>query len=561
MVKTEAARHFDAYFVHKFGNTDPTWPEAMVGPYSTEFIMAKLAEQNSFGEHNVFTLVERSVAFGKRIFKPKVVLKIKLLAPTPDFPLGRIDKFKYRLTIAAYTKMLKQGVDYAEKHASTVRWPSIKLLIAIAVKFNLDIVLFDIKTFFLYGELEDEVYMEQEPSWVQPDKPAKDWICRLNKSMYGLPQASHCAQKVLKETVAKGGHFTSTASDDCVFVSTDPKPESPNYVAMGTHVDDGVAVGRSGGLATMEATIGEKFTLTKKVNPTVICGVQVERDRALGQILLHQGPFAEGILVNHHMADCKGADTPMDPGTAKALMLLPIDSPADPVVVKAYQTLVGELIWLFKTRPDLKFTICLLSRFLQTATQRHLDIALNRPLRYLRKTTFYGLIFRAGQGDWVLSGKADADLAGDITTARSTLGHCLKLGEYGSIITHCKLDRRICTSTGQSETYAMQSLVKDVMWARGLLAELGLPMTDPTVLKTDNDGVLKQSTKTINHTTAKHYRIAQAYIREKCLNGTIAVHGEDTKTNEADMLTKALANSLFSPHSTTIMGPDQRSRL
>ena len=116
------------------------------------------------------------------------MLKIKLLPPTSDFPLGQIDKFKYRLTIAAYTRMLKQGVDYAEKHASTVRWPSIKILIAIAVKYNLDIVLFDIKTFFLYGDLEDEVYMEQEPSWVDPDQPAKDWICRLNKSMYGLPR-------------------------------------------------------------------------------------------------------------------------------------------------------------------------------------------------------------------------------------------------------------------------------------------------------------------------------------------------------------------------------------
>jgi hypothetical protein len=162
----------------------------------------------------------------------------------------------------------------------------------------------------------------------------------------------------------------------------------------------------------------------------------------------------------------------------------------------------------------------------------------------------------------VLSGKADADLAGDITTARSTLGHCLQLGEYGSIITHCKLDWRICTATGQSETYAMQSLVKDVMWTRGILAELGLPMTAPTVLKTDNDGVLKQSTKTINHTCAKHYRIAQAYIREKVLNGTIKVEGDDTKTNQSDMFTKALGATLFCPHATTVMGPQRaHSRL
>jgi hypothetical protein len=183
----DLAHNLAGYFVHQFGQTDPSWPEAMHGPYANDWVLAKLAEQNSFLERGVYTLVERAAAQGKRVFKPKVVLKIKLLPPTPDFPLGQIDKFKYRLTIAAYTRMLKQGVDYAEKHASTVRWPSIKILIAIAVKYDLDIVLFDIKTFFLYGELEDEVYMEQEPSWVDPDKPARDWICRLNKSMYGLP--------------------------------------------------------------------------------------------------------------------------------------------------------------------------------------------------------------------------------------------------------------------------------------------------------------------------------------------------------------------------------------
>jgi hypothetical protein len=247
----------------------------------------------------------------------------------------------------------------------------------------------------------------------------------------------------------------------------------------------------------------------------------------------------------------------MDPGTAKVLMLLPTDDSPDPAILKAYQTFVGELIWLYKTRPDLQFTICLLSRYLQCATRKHLDIALNRPLRFLKRTKHFGLLFRAGEGDWVLSGKADADLAGDITTARSTLGHCLQLGEVGSITTHCKLDRRICTSTGQSETYAMQSLIKDVVWARGLLAELGVPMTDPTVVKTDNDGVLKQSTKMINHTVAKHYRIAQAYIREKVLDGTVSVEGEDTKTNEADLFTKALGAPLGCRHGTKIMGPQR----
>ena len=74
--------------------------------------------------------------------------------------------------------MLKQGIDYAEKYASTVRWGLYLLLFALAAKFDYDIVLFDIATFFLYGILtgDQAVYMEQPDSWVDDDFPASDWI-------------------------------------------------------------------------------------------------------------------------------------------------------------------------------------------------------------------------------------------------------------------------------------------------------------------------------------------------------------------------------------------------
>ena len=97
-----------------------------------------------------------ALAIGARIFKPRVVLKIKWLPPTPDHPLGQLDKFKYRLTIAAFTKMLTQGIDYAEKHANTVRWQALLVMLALAAQNDFDIVLFDIATFFLYGEIDND---------------------------------------------------------------------------------------------------------------------------------------------------------------------------------------------------------------------------------------------------------------------------------------------------------------------------------------------------------------------------------------------------------------------
>ena len=167
----------------------------------------------------------------------------------------------------------------------------------------------------------------------------------------------------------------------------------------------------------------------------------------------------------------------------------------------------------------------------------------------------HGLVFSPGDGEWIVSGASDSDLGGDLRTARSTLGHYLRLGQFGSIVTHSGLDRKISTATGQAETYAMQGAVKDTVWVRGFMRELGIPMNRPTPLRTDNDGVLKQSTKTINHTVAKHYCIAQAYIRQHVRDETVQVLGENTDDNETDMFTKALHAPKFTKFSLPIMGP------
>ena len=204
------------------------------------------------------------------------------------------------------------------------------------------------------------------------------------------------------------------------------------------------------------------------------------------------------LLKKYGKTDCTPCDTPMDPGTARALMLLPVE-PVDAAAFSEYQALVGCLIWLFKPRPDMLFTGNLLSRFLKCATKAHLALALNRPLRYLKGTMYHGIVLQPGTGEWRFSGAADADLAGDLTTVRSTSGYYTCIGEFGAVSCSSTLEKKISTSTGQAETYALQALVKEVVWARHMLADLKVPCKLATSVLTDNDGVLKQSTKTVNY--------------------------------------------------------------
>jgi len=126
---------------------------------------------------------------------------------------------------------------------------------------------------------------------------------------------------------------------------------------------------------------------------------------------------------------------------------------------------------------------------------------------------------------------------------------------YGTVACNSSLERKISTSTGQAETYALASLVKEVVWIRHLLHEIRHPQTKPTRTRTDNQGVKIQATKAVNHATAKHYRISQAYIRSKGDDGTVEVEKVASALNHSDFLTKALCTELFVRHRDAVMGP------
>jgi hypothetical protein len=129
----------------------------------------------------------------------------------------------------------------------------------------------------------------------------------------------------------------------------------------GTHVDDILATGDLDGLQLLTSTLESKFEITSKLNPSAITGVQILRDRSKKFLKLFQGQYVRDLLTSFNMSDCEHVDTPMDPATTRALMLLPADK-ADPVSICKLQTLVGALLWLLKTRHDIAFATNLLAR-------------------------------------------------------------------------------------------------------------------------------------------------------------------------------------------------------
>ena len=236
----------------------------------------------------------------------------------------------------------------------------------------------------------------------------------------------------------------------------------------GTHVDDILSTGDYAGLDHTIQTLNSKFEIVAKLNPEIITGVQIVRDRKMKFLKLHQGQYIRELLEARGMLDCEAVDTPMDPATARALMLLPVDK-VDASSISKFQSLVGCLLWLSKTRHDIAFATNLLARFTLVASREHLTFAM-RVLRYLKDTIENGIVFLAGfKEDGIITGQADADFAGNLNSSWSTSEGFLKLGTI-----YCKssLEKKISTSTGQAETYALSSLVKDVVWTRQLAQEI-----------------------------------------------------------------------------------------
>jgi len=166
----------------------------------------------------------------------------------------------------------------------------------------------------------------------------------------------------------------------------------------------------------------------------------------------------------------------------------------------------------------------------------------------------FGIVFFPGNNfDHICA--FDADLAGDLKTSRSTSGGFARLGDFGAVYCNSHLEKKNSTSTNQSETYAGTTLVKEAVWERVLLGNIKKPHSKPSSVYTDNDGVVKQSTKSVNHSSAKHYRISQAYLRSKVNDHSIIILPVDTSLNPADMFTKALPQEAFERHRYTIMGP------
>ena len=443
-------------------------------------------------------------------------------------PDGSINKFKARLVAKGYKQ--KYGIDYFDTYAPVARITSIRILISLASIHNLVIHQMDVKTAFLNGDLEEEIYMEQPEGFVLPGQEKK--VCKLVKSLYGLKQAPMQWHEKFNNIVISHGYKVNDA-DKCIY----SKFENGVGVIICLYVDDMLIFGSN--LKYVEETkrfLSSKFDMKDLGEADVILGIKIVRkDNSLA---LSQSHYIEKVLKRYNHFELKPAATPVDPSiklmknTGRAMDQL------------KYASIIGSLMYAMHcTRPDIAYAVSVLCRFTSNPGQEHWN-AISRVLRYLKRTLDYGLHYVGYPS--VLEGYSDSSWNNLESKSKSTTGWIFTLGgaaiSWGSKKQTCVSD-----STMQSEFIALADACKEAEWLRNVLYDIPLwKKPSPSIMiSCDNQATIyKVSNKTYNG-KSRHISLRHQIIRKLLKEGVITVDYIKTNKNLADPLTKGLVREMI----------------
>ncbi|KAG7586100.1 Reverse transcriptase RNA-dependent DNA polymerase [Arabidopsis thaliana x Arabidopsis arenosa] len=366
--------------------TEPhTFKQAMASEYWKN---ACNSELTALEGHKTWSVV--SLPPGHNVVGCKWVFTIKYNAD------GTVERYKARLVAKGYTQ--EEGVDYFDTFSPVAKLTTVKLLLGVAAIKNWTLTQMDVSNAFLHGELDEEIYMSLPQGYTPPDgQPLPpNAVCKLHKSLYGLKQASRQWYHRLSTVIMNAG-FKQCAGDHTLFT----RKTGSVFLAVLVYVDDIVIASNNLEAEKEFKDLLHREFMIKDLGPMkFFLGLEVARNK--NGISVCQRKYALDLIEGAGFLGCKPCAVPMDP----VVQLSKEDGEllANPTV---YRELVGKLLYLTITRPDITFVVHKLSQFISCPTGVHLTAA-QRVVRYLKSNPGQGLFFPS-DSDLGLSAFADAD--------------------------------------------------------------------------------------------------------------------------------------------------------
>jgi len=474
-------------------------------------------EYDSMQTNKVWDLVD--IPAGRKPIGHRWVFKVK------RDEAGRIVKYKARIVAKGYSQI--PGTDFEETFAPVADWNSIRVVLTIAAADNMELVQWDVETAFLNGDIDKELYMTQPEGFVVHGKEGK--VCRLNKAIYGLKQASRQWNIKLDNTLTKIG-FTRSEADPCVYQGAIKGFQCIIVI----WVDDMIAACVNQGILDYVRTqISKDFTLKNLGKLKYVLGIEILRDRKGKRIMLSQKQYLSKVLDRFGMGESRAVATPLE----KDRHFVKNDTTTEDL--KDYQSQIGSLMYaMIGTRPDLSFAVGVLSQHASNPGEEHL-VGVKRILRYLKGTLNLGLVLDGSKG-LTLTGYTDADYAGDIDTRCSTSGYLIKVGN-STCSWSSKKQRVVATSTMEAEYLGAYGCAQEVIWYRKLLQSLGkLPDSTSTTVFADNQSAINYAKGDSCRGKGKHIQVKYHFVRECMRKGEMELQYLQTDKMVADVFTKSL---------------------
>ena len=393
----------------------------------------------------------------------------------------------------------------------------------------------DVVTAFLYGLLDEVVYVEQPHGFVQGI-----FVCRLKRALYGLKQAPRVWYAVIRDFLKEKG-FVATDADQSVFISTNKQL----FIAI--YVDDLLLFGADEAqINVLKQELSSRFRMTDLGDVSHYLGMEVRRDREMGTLMLLQTAYLKVVLERFGMSDCNPSSTPMDSGLPNTIVPSSEDYRAPPETIYWYGSAVGSLMYaMTMTRPDIAFALSIVSRYCNNPNSTHVA-AVTRILRYIKGTLDEGIVFCGEQNVLDLTGYTDADYGSAKDNRKSTSGWLFCLGG-GPISWSSKRQLVVALSSCKAEYIALNEAGKEAVWLQRILKELGLIkyLLSPTLIYEDNQGTIALAENPEFHRRTKHIDIRYHWVRDAVLRKLITLEHISTVDQAADGLTKALQMKAF----------------
>ncbi|GJT56454.1 retrovirus-related pol polyprotein from transposon TNT 1-94 [Tanacetum coccineum] len=357
----------------------------------------------------------------------------------------------YERRNAVFSEESDMGVDQPPRREEgnwmqmVIKHSSIRILLALVAQLDLELVQMDVKTAFLHGDLEEEIYMVQSEGFKVARKAYE--VCKLHKSLYGLKQSPRQWYKRFDKFMMES-KYTRSKYDHCVYLK---KLQDGSFVYLLLYVDDMLIASQClDEIEKLKTQLKSKFEMKDLGEAKMILGMEIVRDRKLRKLCLIQ-------TISEKISAAMSSKNDAEKAYMEKL---------------SYANVVGSLVYtMICTRPDISHVVGMVSRYMHNPGKGHLQV-MKWMLRYIHNTVDVWLVFEHGSSQWV-EGYCDSDYAGDLDKRRSTTGYVFTLAK-ALVSWKFTLQSTTALSTTEAEYMAMTQTVKEAIWLQGLLGELGI---------------------------------------------------------------------------------------